>query len=55
MSMHAQLCGNGSEPDVFSVLPRLEGKLSLVINLWVIVDPTMIYNFTQSGTRTGLR
>ena len=44
---HAQLCGNGSEPDIFSVLPRLEGELFLTINLWVIVDSTMIYNFTQ--------
>ena len=44
---HAQLCGNGSVPDIFSVLPRLEGELSLTINLWVEVDPTMAYTFTQ--------
>ena len=44
---HAQLCGNGSEPDTFSILPRLEGKLSLAINLWVNVDPTMTDSFTQ--------
>ena len=44
---HAQLCGNGSVPDIFSVLPRLEGELSLTINLWVAVDPTMTYNFTE--------
>ena len=43
---HAQLCGNNSEPDPFSVLPRLEG-MSLVINLWVNVDPSMTYTFTQ--------
>ena len=46
---HAQLCGNGSVPDIFSVLPRLEGELyiSLTINLWVAVDPTMASNFTE--------
>lgn len=44
---HAQLCGNGSEPDIFSVLPRLEGELSLTINLWVAVDPMMTQNFTE--------
>ena len=43
---HAQLCGNNSEPDPFSVLPRLEG-MSLVVNLWVNVDPSMTYTFTQ--------
>ena len=43
---HTQLCGNNSEPDPFSVLPRLEG-MSLVINLWVNVDPSMTYSFTQ--------
>jgi hypothetical protein len=44
---HAQLCGNTSVPDTFSVLPRLVGLPSLVINLWANADPTMTNNFTQ--------
>ena len=44
---HAQLCGNNSEPDPFSVLPRLEGMPSLAFNLWASTDSTMTYNFTE--------
>ena len=43
---HAHLCGNNSEPDPFSVLPRLE-SLSLVINVWVNVDPPMTHSYTE--------
>ena len=45
---HAQLCGNSTEPDIYSVLPRLEG-MSLTVNIWELVDPTMIATFTQIG------
>ena len=46
---HAQLCGNDSEPDPFSVLPYLEG-VSLSINVKVFVDPSMKTTFAEVGT-----
>ena len=45
---HVQLCGNNTEPDIFSVLPRLEGT-SLVVNIWEVADADMALTFTQVG------
>ena len=45
---HAQLCGNNTEPDIYSILPGFEGT-SLAVNIWAMVDPTMVVTFTKVG------
>ena len=45
---HAQLCGNDTEPDIYSVLPQLNDT-PLAVNIWAMVDPTMVVTFTEVG------
>lgn len=47
---HAQMCGNDSELNPFSVLPHLDGG-AFLINLWEYADPTGEVEFTSLANR----